>query len=307
MQKATIDVVIPTYKPDASFREMLRILSVQTQPVSHILIINTGEEYWDDTLTEDVTRAEVFHIRKEEFDHAGARNMGAGFSDADYLLFMTQDALPADRYLVKNLLACFSEPCVKAAYARQLPRKDAKITEGIVRSFNYPAESCIRTFADLGTAGIKAYFCSNVCAMYERATFQQMGGFLPPAIFNEDMVYAARIEHLGYGVAYAAKALVYHSHNYTNMQQFRRNFDNGVSQAMHPEIFRGVSSTGEGRRMVKYVTGQLKSVGRLYLLPRFYWQCFVKLAGFRLGRIYKLLPKGLVRKCSASPEFFDRL
>lgn len=307
MQKVTVDVVIPTYKPDASFREMLRILSVQTQPVSHILIINTGEEYWDDTLTEDVTRAEVFHIRKEEFDHAGARNMGAGFSDADYLLFMTQDALPADRYLVKNLLACFSEPCVKAAYARQLPRKDAKITEGIVRSFNYSAESCIRTFTDLGTAGIKAYFCSNVCAMYERATFQQMGGFLPPAIFNEDMVYAARIEHLGYGVAYAAEALVYHSHNYTNMQQFRRNFDNGVSQAMHPEIFRGVSSTGEGRRMVKYVTGQLKSVGRLYLLPRFYWQCFVKLAGFRLGRLYKLLPKGLVRKCSASPEFFDRI
>ena len=122
MQKATIDVVIPTYKPDASFREMLRILSVQTQPVSHILIINTGEEYWDDTLTEDVTRAEVFHIRKEEFAHAGARNMGAGFSDADYLLYMTQDALPADRYLVANLLACFAEPCVEEDCATQLQR-----------------------------------------------------------------------------------------------------------------------------------------------------------------------------------------
>ena len=38
-------------------------------------------------------------------------------------------------------------------------------------------------------------------------------------------------------IAYEAEARVLHSHNYTNMQQLRRNFDLGVSQAEHPEVF----------------------------------------------------------------------
>ena len=44
---------------------------------------------------------------------------------------------------------------------------------------------------------------------------------------------------------------VIHSHNYNCMQQFHRNFDPGVSQAEHPEVFEGVPSEGEGIRLVK--------------------------------------------------------
>ena len=306
MKRASVDVVIPTYKPDASFRELLRMLTGQIDPVDHILIINTEEDCWDDSLIDGVARAEVFHISKKDFDHAATRNMGAGFSNADYLLFMTQDAIPADRSLVGRLLEAFRNPAVKAAYARQLPKKDCMVTEGCVRTYNYPPQSGIRTLRDLPQYGIKTYFCSNVCAMYERSTFTKMGGFLAPAIFNEDMVYAARIEHLGYAVAYVAEARVYHSHNYTNRQQLHRNFDNGVSQAMHPEIFRGVPSAGEGKRMVRYVTGYLKEVGRGYLLPGFYWQSFVKLLGFRMGRSYRYLPASFVRKMSMNPDFFTK-
>ena len=220
-------------------------------------------------------------------------------------MFMTQDALPADLFLVERLLSAFENPIVKAAYARQMPGRDCVLTEGCVRSFNYPENSWVRTFNDLPKYGIKTYFCSNVCAMYEMHTFRQMGGFLPPAIFNEDMVYAARIQHLGYGVAYCADARVYHSHNYTPSQQFHRNFDNGVSQAMRPEIFRGVSSAGEGRKMVRFVTDYLRKAGKTYLLPGFYRECFAKLAGFRLGKMYRLLPRKMVKSFSMNPDFFD--
>ncbi|MDO5703344.1 MAG: glycosyltransferase, partial [Lachnospiraceae bacterium] len=234
MRDISIDVIIPAYRPGKTFRELLRMLMRQSIPVRHILIINTEEKNWDDSLIRGVRKAEVFHITKAEFDHAATRNMGAGLSDADYLLYMTQDAVPDDEKLVENLLGAFADPSVKAAYARQIPRDDCMLTEGFVRSFNYPARSFVRTLSDLPEHGIKTYFCSNVCAMYETETFRQMGGFTVPAIFNEDMVYAARIMHLGFGVAYAAGARVIHSHNYSNMQQFRRNFDNGVSQAMRP-------------------------------------------------------------------------
>ena len=300
-----IDVIIPTYKPDRSLRDLIRLLLSQSVELGHILVVNTCEEYWNDNVIKGLNRVEVFHISKKEFDHAETRNFGAGFSDADYLLFMTQDAVPVNRYMVERLLDAFRNPVVKAAYARQLPRKDCILTEGCVRYFNYPPVSAVHTYADLPELGIKTYCCSNVCAMYEYFTFRKMGGFSAPAIFNEDMVYAARIEHLGYGVAYAADALVYHSHNYTNRQQFRRNFDNGVSQAMHPEIFSSVPSAHEGSELVKYVLKFLRQKGRIYLIPGFLVQCACRLAGFRLGRMYKYLPPNVVRRCSSNPEFFS--
>ena len=55
----------------------------------------------------------------------------------------------------------------------------------------------------------------------------------------------------GYRIAYAADAVVFHSHNYTALEQLRRNFDLAVSQADHPEVFAGISSEGEGIRLVK--------------------------------------------------------
>ncbi len=306
MMNASVDVIIPTYRPNASFRDLLRMLMRQSCPVDHILIINTDESLWDERLISGIGKAEVFHITKKEFDHAATRNMGVGFSNADYLLFMTQDAMPADRGLVSALLGTFGNPAVKAAYARQLPKADSPITEGCVRNFNYPDVSEVRTLRDLPELGIKTYFCSNVCAMYERETFIRMGGFSAPAIFNEDMVYAARIMHLGYGVAYCAEARVYHAHHYTNAQQLHRNFDNGVSQAMHPEIFRGVGSSGEGKRLVSYVTRYLKEVGRAHLIPGFYRECAARLIGFRLGKAYRYLPGPVVRKLSNDPGFFDK-
>ena len=303
--RPTVDMIIPTYKPGASCRELLHMLMQQYYHISHILIVNTEEKYWRDDLIGNVPCAEVFHIPKKEFDHGAARNMGAGFSNADYLIFMTQDAVPADRRLVGTLVRCFSDPDIKAAYARQLPRDDCRIVEGCVRTFNYPEESAVRSSDDLEEMGIRTYFCSNVCAAYEREYFMHLGGFPVPSIFNEDMIFASSVINEGYCVEYCAKALVYHSHDYTLRQQFRRNFDNGVSQAMHPEVFGAIRSEGEGMKLVRYVCGALRSIGRLYLVPSFLVQCAFRWAGFRFGKIYRFLPLPVVRHFSMNRDFWN--
>ncbi len=305
MKYPSVDVIIPTYKPDHSFSVVLRRLCEQKYPISNILIINTEEEYWDPDLTRDIPFAEVFHIPKSKFDHGGTRNMGAGFSTADYIVFMTQDAVPKDRNLIKNLVAPFSDPLVKVSYARQLPRKDCRIIEGFIRNFNYPDESGVKTEEDIRILGIKAFFCSDVCACYDRRFHKEMGGFEEPCIFNEDMIFAARTLKEGYSVAYAADARVIHSHNYSSLQQFHRNFDNGVSQAMHSEVFGHIRTEGEGVRMVKDTAVYLNSVGRSYMIPQLIMQSAFKFAGFRLGKMYDSLPAGLVRRCSLNKDFWS--
>lgn len=185
------------------------------------------------------------------------------------------------------------------AYARQLPREDSTPVESYTREFNYPAKSRIKSAADLDSLGIKTFFCSNVCAAYRREIYEELGGFVRHTIFNEDMIYAAKAVEAGYSVAYAADAQVVHSHNYTNGQQFHRNFDLGVSQAEHPEIFAAYPSESEGKRMVKDVTVYLRSNHMSAGLPHFicnapvnmqviYWERTI--AGSRKNGYLLLLP-----------------
>ena len=87
--------------------------------------------------------------------------------------------------------------------------------------------------------------------MYDRRTYEELGGFVESTLFNEDMIYAGHLVQAGYAIAYAADAKVVHSHNYGCLAQLHRNFDLGVSQAQHPEIFDAYPSEGEGIRMVK--------------------------------------------------------
>ena len=235
----------------------------QTWPVHRLIVMNTGKENWKAAYEKTTIPMEVHHLTREEFDHGKTRDQAARMSRADYLLFMTQDALPEDCHLIEKLVeAMEQDEKIGAAYARQLPREDCRLMEQYTRQFNYPEESRVKWLADLPELGIKTYFCSNVCAMYRRELYLQLGGFVQKAIFNEDMIFAGELIQKGYGVAYAAEAKVVHSHNYSAIQQFHRNFDLAVSQADHPEVFAGIRSEGEGIRLVKKTAGWALQTGK---------------------------------------------
>ncbi len=300
----TVDVCIPVYKPDASFKKLLKRLREQDYPVRSLRIINTGEQYWDPSYEEEFPGCHVRHISRKEFNHGGTRRLLAESSDADLLLFMTQDALPADRHLVGNLVKAFQDETVKAAYARQLPRKDCRMLERYTRSFNYPEESRTKGQEDLPELGIKTFFCSNVCAMYEKETYERLGGFPERTLFNEDMIYAGTLVQAGCRIRYQADAKVIHSHNYSNRQQFHRNFDLAVSQAEHQELFDAYPSEGEGLKLVKSAAAYVCRKGRPWLVVQLFFNSAARYAGYFLGRRYRKLPLSLVKRCSTDPEYF---
>ena len=303
-----IDVIIPTYNPDEKLSQIIRKLTRQSVLPSRIILINSGYPLPDSLLSEshDTDCAiDIIDIPAAEFDHGATRNRAASGSKADRLLFMTQDAVPADENMIANMVRAFA-PGVSAVYARQLANDDASPAERFSRSFNYPETPCVKSAADMKRLGIKTFFCSNACAMYDRADFERLGRFPEGMIFNEDMVFARRIIDDGERIAYAADAAVYHSHNYTNMQQFRRNFDLAVSQAMHPEVFSDVSSESEGMTYVKQAFSQFAADGRpLYFIP-FSIACAYRLFGYRLGKRYEKLGKRTILFCTANPNFFNR-
>ena len=303
MENIKVDVIIPVYHPGKEFSVLLERLTEQTAVIHRIIAMNTEENYWNKELEQKYPLLEVHHLKKSEFDHGGTRAWAAELSDAEIMVFMTQDAVPADRNLIENLVkALEKEKMIAAAYARQLPNEMCSFAERYTRSFNYPEKSYVRTQRDLSLYGIKTFFCSNVCAAYKKEIYQELGGFVRKTIFNEDMIYAGKLIQMGYGIAYAADAKVIHSHNYSCMQQFHRNFDLGVSQAEHPEIFAGVPSEGEG---IKKTINYLIQKRKIWLIPGVILQSGCKYAGYLSGKNYRKLPRKMILWCTMNREYWN--
>lgn len=228
-------------------------------------------------------------------------------SQAEFMLFMTQDAVPTDEYLIENFLhAMQRDEKIGTAYGRQLPNDEVGVIERYTRQFNYPDESSVKSKEDIDRLGIKTYFCSNVCAMYRRTVYEEMGGFVLHTIFNEDMIMAAGVIQAGYRIAYVAEASVVHAHKYTYRQQFTRNFDLAVSQRQYHEIFDGIKSETEGIRLVKDTMKYLFSHGKWYLVPDLIFQSGFKFLGYRFGKIYDKLPRFLVLRFTWNKAYWNK-
>lgn len=307
-----VDVIIPTCMPGEEFTELMEGLSCQSIPIRKIIIMNTEEKYFERLKfgTKPIKKypnVEVHHFSKWEFDHGNTRNKAVKRSETPYFVCMTQDAIPADPHMLENLLAPLAAGEAVVSYARQLPKNGCSPVERFTKEFNYPADSRLKGQEDVNEMGIKTFFCSNSCAAYKRSTFDELGGFTRHTIFNEDMIYAAGVVKAGYKIAYAAEAQVFHSHNYSWRQNFHRNFDLGVSQADHPEIFQAVKSESEGIRLVKQTADYLRKTGNKDLIVPMLWGSGWKFLGYKLGRNYRKLPKNLVIKCSMNKNYWQGL
>lgn len=306
-----VDVIIPVYKPDKSFLTLIERLEKQTVPVNRIILMNTEQKYFErliygTSFLEKYRNVYVTHLSKREFNHGRTRRHGVEKSEASVFIMMTQDAIPEDEHLVEYLVAPLEEEGVAVSFARQLAGEESNEIERFNRAFNYPEESRIKSREDVEELGIKAYFCSNVCAAYDRKIYDVLGGFIKHAIFNEDMVYAATAMKAGYRISYTARARVFHSHNYTFTQQFHRNFDLGVSQADHPEVFEGLSSEGEGMQLLKAASVHLWKVKKKGMIPALYIGTAYRYMGFLLGKHYRSLPSRLVIKCTMNKDYWEQ-
>jgi rhamnosyltransferase len=317
-EEMEVDVIIPVYKPDIKFKHLVERLVKQSVKPKHIFLMHTIEtaniedEPWSTKdmlayvrqLSSSSCIIECINIKKVDFDHGGTRNYGASLSQADIILFMTQDAVPGDKELIKNLIQPLKNVKVAASYGRQLAGDKAGVIEQYTRIFNYPEVNSIKSIEDLPRLGIKTYFCSNVCAAYNRDIYNKLGGFVLKTIFNEDMIMAASIIKAGYSIAYSAEAKVYHSHTYTYRQQFKRNFDLAVSQKQYSNIFSSVKSESEGIKLIKKTAKYLIENKHWLMIPDLILQSGFKYLGYLAGKQYERLPVWLIRKFSMNPGYW---
>jgi rhamnosyltransferase len=300
-----VSILIPTFNAKKYIKQLLPRLIEQNLPenvTSEIIIIDSSStDETKDIVISQYKDVKFITIPNKEFDHGGTRNKLAELSSGDYLLFMTQDAIPVNKDLISNLLSNFEDPEVKIAYARQIPNDDASGLERFARSFNYPNVRIIKDKNSIDKLGIKTFFNSNVCSMYSASLFKggEFSGFPEKVILNEDMILSYQVIMAGYKVVYDNQAKVFHSHNYNLKQQFKRYFDIGMAFNQTSYILENVSNEKEGMRMViqqqKYLLGQKLFGEAIYS----YFEAGAKYIGYNLGKRHLLLNDKVKKRFSA--------
>ena len=243
-------------------------------------------------------------IAREEFQHGRSRNIGAKNARGEILIFLTQDALPANNLFLAEIIQPILDGSAQAVTARQLPNKDAFPTEKIAREFNYPPQSNLRNLEMLSTLGVKTFFFSNTASAIIHDVFNQLGGFSEKVIVNEDMDFCIRLLENGYSVAYQAQAQVFHSHNYTVNRLFKRYFDIGVYFSQAPPILRKISPNRDGKLLTKLSIKALVSSKDWFWLTRLFTELVVKFSAYNVGRHHNMLPNSLKQLMSGQPYYW---
>lgn len=295
-----VGVVIPILNPGPGLDTLIAALNHQDpRPPDTIMLVDSGSGNAG-ALTQ-AANVHVTHI--DRFTHGGSRNHGAGLCDTDIVVFVTQDALPADSSWLRNLVEPLRDAAVSAVYGRQLPTATAPPTERFFLARRFPPVSARKHLDLMGSR-----------AMYEQATFSNVNSavrksvldvhpFDETLIMGEDLQLAVELLEADHTLVYAADACVLHAHHYSVSEVFRRYFDSVYALS---RIFRQHTTGSDARLGIRYCLVELPFVLRTRpaYLPRYILDVLAKACATLLARRADRLPRALLRRLSMHPGYW---
>lgn len=303
---ATVSVVIPVLNAEPFLADLLPALARQGLPHDRFLVLDSQSRDGSAAAFRDFG-ATVVEVAQATFNHGGTRRSAVAMRpEADYVVMLTQDAIPQGNAALARLISAFVDPAVGMAYGRQLPRRVARGVERHARLFNYPAGSETRQIADRDRLGAKTVFCSDSFAAYRITALAQAGGFPEDAFFAEDQIVAGRMLMKDWRIAYRGDAEVVHSHDYTIAEEFRRYFDVGVFHGRNRWLLETYGRVeGEGMRFAR---SELRYLARHdpWQLAMAGFRLLAKYAGYKIGTREAALSNAWKARLSMQPFYWRR-
>ncbi|WP_342462765.1 glycosyltransferase [Geobacillus sp. FSL K6-0789] len=300
-------MVTPTYNGERYLKHSLPILEkyMIDKDYDFVIIDSSSTDKTKELLRKyDLN---IITISKKSFNHGSTRNLGAKLAKGNILVFLTQDAIPTSNSIENIIKPLIESREVGLAYGRQIPHKDANFYSAFARYFNYPNENSLKSIKDVPYLGIKSIFVSNSFAAYKKDVLFEIGGFPSNVILGEDTYVAAKILKKGYKISYVADAIVYHSHNYSIWQEFKRYFDTGVFHNREKWLLNEFAKAErEGIRYVKSEIAYAFKQKKSYLLPNIIFRNGVRFLGYKLGRMENYIPNFLKSKLSMHKDYWNQ-
>lgn len=228
-------VIIPTKNPGEIFRRVLPAVCAQKAAFPfEVLVIDSGSK---DGTVEFVrsfpdARVRLHEIAPAEFGHGKTRNLGVSLTSGEYAVLITHDALPADEHWLQAMVAAAeADPQIAGVFGRHLAYPDASpyTKRDLERHFiNFTVEPVVwiqdRVQYD-SDAGLRQrlHFFSDNNALVRRSVWEKLP--YPDVDFAEDQIWAEEALKAGWKKAYAHDGVVYHSHDFENIEKLQRSFD----------------------------------------------------------------------------------
>jgi glycosyltransferase involved in cell wall biosynthesis len=295
----TVSILLLTKNGSRDLRDVLSSIYSQ-EGVKPLEVIVIDSESSDGTL--DIAREFQVRIEKipaKSFHHARTRNFAARLAYGNLLVFLSQDAIPASVDWLASLLKNFDDPSVGAVYGRQIPKPGSSPERVEVLQTLYGAQRLVKDPVLQNDLGYRFYHFSDVNAAIRRDVWEKTQFPEHLKVF-EDLGIAKRILDSGMKIVYEPSACVFHSHQHSTIQLFRRYFDIGYT-LNYLQIWKspgvGASLAKDGRASLLSALARFKSAkatGQGALI-----QQLAKSVGFFLGLKQEFLPLVLKKRFSA--------
>lgn len=225
---SNVSVIIPTLNAGEEFTSLLTSLRSQIGIEGlEIIVVDSGSRDRTTMLAEEFG-ATVHSIRPEDFSHSAARNTGADLATGQYLVFMTQDAMPGSYTWLAEILYALQNNDAVAATCLESPRSD---TDLFYQANNWAHRRFLEADAgdriltmphseDYRSLRQNGQLCNIACAI-DRQTFHQ---YRFRYAYAEDLDLGLRLIRDGKRLLLLDSAPVIHSHHRDAYYYLRRGY-----------------------------------------------------------------------------------
>ena len=219
-----VTIVIPVYNGGDLLSGVVETCLQQDLDAEfEILIIDSSStDGCIDDLPDD-DRIRIHRISKSEFGHGRTRNLGVRLARGEFVAFLTQDAMPANKMWLMNLIAPLQEDReIAGVFGCHIAHEghnpltsydlDQHFNRWIFRSHRKPIElDESRKKPDAPIYNHERFYSDNNSCL-RKIVWEQVQ--MPEVIYGEDQLWAMAILRHGFKKAYASTAIVRHSHEY---------------------------------------------------------------------------------------------
>jgi rhamnosyltransferase len=187
------------------------------EPAPEVVVVDSESTDTTVVIVKKHRDIRLIEIRSQEFSYGRSLNVGFEAASGEIIVSLSAHAFPADDHWLCNLVSRFVDPGVAGVYGRQLPHAEA--WPPIKRDYRQFFGDSVRIQTD--PENIRDHYFSNAASAIRKECWRTYQ-FDERLSYCEDWDWARAMLKCGFKIVYEPAATVYHSHNESVLDVYRR-------------------------------------------------------------------------------------